>query len=815
MALVAIIAEPGETMHLAGYTWERFHGLNSTFDTGRTIVDYAWNFADGSPVLYGPIASHRFDTAGTYNVQLTVTDDLGATNSTTFQVVVSNWNPAWGTIYVASSGNDSTGNGSQNAPYQTPLKAFQVAFNGVGGLYPPRVTGQPKKILLNRGDTFTYSNNGGNGDTGVFTHPMIGDTYGSGANPIISISEGVSLYQGNNGHFTDNWGESILIKNWEFRWPTPGQGWVGATAFGSTFDGCKQVNGTFEATDGNVASKKVTWANCEATGHLGIPGGGGMGFSNGGGRISWYGVINANCYNNSPGRATNAYFHGDLLEIRGGTYDGFSNGVQSALLLSGCQKYMLYGCTFKNANEGAGVGSNGSVDGSSEAQDLWMEACYFQNCTGDGMTAYYVNRGVIKNNVFENCLYGIQLGFSNQNFPTERTQNVGVYGNTVYASGNGGIYTNGVRTIQIRNNIVFRTSDVDVADKKFVQLGFGAQGSSDDYLYVNCNRNFYYSNSGDSTSTNGAFSFNNGNKTFVQWQTAGFDPLGLFQSNNTGTDPIFTNSAGHDFSLVSGSAAKNIGGSLPMLYRDYLGYIRSTADATLDAGAFEQGATPPATDLTPPTVSLTSPVDEATVSELVLVAADAADNVAVVGVQFKLDGNNLGAEVLVAPYTVSWDTTTALNGAHALTATARDAAGNTTTSTTVNVTVENDVALVQNFFQKEFDKISAPTAGTTTYVLGAMAQGAVLHVEFENDAATQPSCTLDIVWSAQDGDCPDLTTWRDTKLCKNLDIRSDTSETNYRHGTEMIFPTTGAQSLRVDVRTMSGTGKLSLWVSSI
>src|SRR2546428_5010592 len=45
-----------------------------------------------------------------------------------------------------------------------------------------------------------------------------------------------------------------------------------------------------------------------------------------------------------------------------------------------------------------------------------------------------------------------------------------------------------------------------------------------------------------------------------------------------------------------------------------------------------------------------------------------------------------------SPYAVSWNTTTATNGSHLLTAVARDAAGNRTTSAPVSVTVSNTVA---------------------------------------------------------------------------------------------------------------------------
>jgi Bacterial Ig domain len=94
-------------------------------------------------------------------------------------------------------------------------------------------------------------------------------------------------------------------------------------------------------------------------------------------------------------------------------------------------------------------------------------------------------------------------------------------------------------------------------------------------------------------------------------------------------------------------------------------------------------------DTTPPSVAVTSPTGGSTVSGTVTVSATASDNVGVVGVQFKLDGGNLGAEDTTAPYAVSWNTTTATPGSHTLTAVARDAAGNSTTSSPVTVTVSS------------------------------------------------------------------------------------------------------------------------------
>src|SRR3989449_1738626 len=101
------------------------------------------------------------------------------------------------------------------------------------------------------------------------------------------------------------------------------------------------------------------------------------------------------------------------------------------------------------------------------------------------------------------------------------------------------------------------------------------------------------------------------------------------------------------------------------------------------------GVTPPPSDTTPPTVSITAPVTGAIVSGSVTVTANATDNLGVVGMQFKIDGANLGAEVTAAPYAVSWNTALVADGAHTIAAVARDAAGNTATAAAVSVTVEN------------------------------------------------------------------------------------------------------------------------------
>ena len=156
-------------------------------------------------------------------------------------------------------------------------------------------------------------------------------------------------------------------------------------------------------------------------------------------------------------------------------------------------------------------------------------------------------------------------------------------------------------------------------------------------------------------------------------------------------------------------------------------------------------------DTTAPTVALTAPAAGAAVSGTATLSASATDNVGVVGVQFKVDGTNVGAEDSSSPYSVSWDTTTAGSGSHQLTAVARDAAGNSTTSAVINVTVSNaDV-------QAPAVALTAPASGatisgTTTLSADASDNVGVLGVQFRVDGtnvgAEDTSAPYSLSWSS-------------------------------------------------------------------
>jgi peptidoglycan/xylan/chitin deacetylase (PgdA/CDA1 family) len=93
-------------------------------------------------------------------------------------------------------------------------------------------------------------------------------------------------------------------------------------------------------------------------------------------------------------------------------------------------------------------------------------------------------------------------------------------------------------------------------------------------------------------------------------------------------------------------------------------------------------------DTTAPTVSVTAPADGATVGGTYAVTASAADDRGVARVDFAIDGTVQGSDT-TAPFGYSWDTKAYSNGAHFVTATAYDAAGNSAASS-VSAYVYND-----------------------------------------------------------------------------------------------------------------------------
>ncbi len=185
------------------------------------------------------------------------------------------------------------------------------------------------------------------------------------------------------------------------------------------------------------------------------------------------------------------------------------------------------------------------------------------------------------------------------------------------------------------------------------------------------------------------------------------------------------------------TTAGNGSHTLTAVARDILGVQFTSAPVTVTVN---NAPPPPPPDTTPPTVSITAPASGATVSGTTSVTASASDNVRVVGVQFKLDGINLGAEDTAAPYSVSWNTTSASDGSHTLSAVARDAAGNVSPVSAVTVTVNNAPPPPPPDTTPPTVSITAPASGatvsgTTSVTASASDNVRVVGVQFKLDGS--------------------------------------------------------------------------------
>ncbi len=161
-------------------------------------------------------------------------------------------------------------------------------------------------------------------------------------------------------------------------------------------------------------------------------------------------------------------------------------------------------------------------------------------------------------------------------------------------------------------------------------------------------------------------------------------------SDNVGVSGYRVYRNGAQIATTSATSFTNTGLSPSTTYTYAVAAFDAAGNLSAQSGP-ASATTPAAADTTPPTVSITSPANGAPVKGMVTVTASASDNVGVVGVQFLLDdGVNGSADVTTAPYSVSWNTAIASDGSHKITAIARDAAGNSTPSAPVTVTVANN-----------------------------------------------------------------------------------------------------------------------------
>ncbi|WP_230741167.1 PKD domain-containing protein [Methanooceanicella nereidis] len=145
-----------------------FDASGST-DIGGTITTYSWNFGDGKTGT-GKTVKHTYNTSGTYYPSLTVTDNLGLSNSTSGQILV----------------------GATNQP---PVATFSAS--AVSGSSPLTVTFDASDSVDNDGTITSYAwsfSDGGSATGKVVSHTFDGE---GNYTAILTVTDNMGVYSTN------------------------------------------------------------------------------------------------------------------------------------------------------------------------------------------------------------------------------------------------------------------------------------------------------------------------------------------------------------------------------------------------------------------------------------------------------------------------------------------------------------------------------------------------------------------------------------------------------------------------------------------
>jgi hypothetical protein len=184
----------------AAGTSRPFHELEYRWDFGDPASG-SWASTPGMPNLSrnaatGPVASHVFESPGTYTVNLTVRDGTAAATKSV-QITVADPDAVFAasTLCVANSQPAAGAGGCPAGAAVLQSSDFAAAINGN--------LASRKRILFRRGDTFTSS-----GTANIrFTGPGLIGAFGSGAAPIVNLT-------GNNRGIQLSSGTTPGLKDW-------------------------------------------------------------------------------------------------------------------------------------------------------------------------------------------------------------------------------------------------------------------------------------------------------------------------------------------------------------------------------------------------------------------------------------------------------------------------------------------------------------------------------------------------------------------------------------------------------------------------
>ncbi len=154
-------------------------------------------------------------------------------------------------------------------------------------------------------------------------------------------------------------------------------------------------------------------------------------------------------------------------------------------------------------------------------------------------------------------------------------------------------------------------------------------------------------------------------------------------------------------------------------------YSDTTTVKETSPGYFEEGeCSGGSEDTQAPVVNVTAPANNANLSGIITVSADASDNVGVTKVEFYAGSTKIGEDT-TAPYSISWDTASIADGNYTIKAKAFDAANNSAEDADTGVMVENGGSGCTDYIATNADHTTAGRAvlmyGILYYTVGANA----------------------------------------------------------------------------------------------
>ncbi len=183
-------------------------------DLGSKIDSYYYSKDGGKTYLSLTNSSYTFASLedGSYNLSVKVKDKAGRFSNVMSQTVV----VAYQNTYVSSSGNDTSGNGSKNSPYETISRAYQQVKNGGNINVLSDITQSNQKLsiasktvnLLSSGGTYTIKRGNTNSlleltNTSMnLSNIVIDGASLSSSNPLILL----------NGSMTFNINSGAILK---------------------------------------------------------------------------------------------------------------------------------------------------------------------------------------------------------------------------------------------------------------------------------------------------------------------------------------------------------------------------------------------------------------------------------------------------------------------------------------------------------------------------------------------------------------------------------------------------------------------------